>query len=55
LPSFVKRETEPQPNYKDFVVSTDIKKHENPHKCLAEGFILGDMDFVKFGQRYLIW
>jgi REP element-mobilizing transposase RayT len=48
LSNFGKRKKIAQRNYKDFVEGADINTVENPHKQITEGFILGDLDFVKW-------
>ena len=48
LSNFGKNKKEAQKNYQVFVEKTDASTVENPDKLLAEGFLLGDADFVNW-------
>lgn len=48
LTDFGKNKKEARQNYKEFVEGTDINEIENPYKNVAEGFLLGDIDFVNW-------
>ena len=48
LSNFGKSKKAAKRNYKEFVEGVDIKTLENPNRMVAEGFILGDTDFVNW-------